>query len=144
MAVLKRVFDPRPWITLANEYYRHRKIRGLSDAAFRVHVTLLLIANEERTDGRIVKTDLFTRGPKVAKELIDAGLVLHGDGEYALHDYLEHQKSRQEIADLSADLAKRGQSGGIKSAHIRHHVAKGVLNERCALCQQHGLNTDLP
>ena len=33
--------DGRPWIKLTIEYPRHRKIRGLSDRAFRLHVTLL-------------------------------------------------------------------------------------------------------
>lgn len=136
--------DQRPYIALANEYHRHRKIRGLSDAAFRIHVTLLLIANEETTDGIVAKSDLFARGTKVGKELIEAGLVHEKNGVYILHDYLEHQKSKAQIQELSAERAKNGSSGGKKGMHLRHHVNKGVLNDRCELCLEHGLNPDIP
>lgn len=132
--------DPRPYIALTNEYHRHRKIRGLSDAAFRVHVMLMLLANEETTDGVVEKTDLYQRGPKVAKELLAAGLVHEtGDG-YVLHDYLRHQKPREELIKLSQANAKNGHAGGIRSAHGRWHVDRGVLSDDCALCQKFGLD----
>lgn len=140
----EKQLDQRPYIALANEYHRHRKIRGLSDAAFRLHVTLLLTSNEETTDGVVAKTDLFLRGSKVAKELLEAGLVHEKNGVYKLHDYLEHQKSKSQIAELSAERAKNGASGGRKGMHLRHHVNKGVLSDRCMLCQQYGLSPDIP
>ncbi|MGP4995489.1 hypothetical protein [Glutamicibacter ardleyensis] len=140
----EKKLDKRPYIALANEYHRHRKIRGLSDAAFRVHVTLMSIANEETTDGVVAKTDLFSRGTKVGKELIQGGLVHEKNGVYVLHDYLEHQKSKAQIAELSAERAKNGASGGKKGMHLRHHVQKDVLSDRCELCQQYGLSPDIP
>ena len=136
MATDARPKDTRPYITLTNEYPRHRKIRGLSDAAFRLHVTLMTMANEDRTDGKVLLVDLESRGPKVKKELIDADLVhdLGKDG-FMLHDYLNHQNSSDEIDERINEKRKRASTGGKVSAHNRHHVDKGVINPDCELCQ---------
>ena len=135
MATDARPKDTRPYITLTNEYPRHRKIRGLSDAAFRLHITLLTMNNEDRLDGHVEPTDLESRGPKVKKELIDKGLVEVVGSGYMLHDYLEHQNSSDEIAAYKVEKLKRASNGGKVSAHNRHHVEKGVVNPNCELCQ---------
>ncbi|KUM34564.1 hypothetical protein [Arthrobacter sp. EpRS71] len=127
--------DRRPYFTMTNEYPRHRKIRGLSDAAFRLHVTLIALANEETRDGLVSDSDLLAKGSKAKKELITAGLVVGlPDGTFALHDYLKHQNSAEEIARYKAEQKERGQRGGLKSAHTRHHVNKGRIDPNCALC----------
>ena len=128
--------DTRPYITLTNEYPRHRKIRGLSDAAFRLHVTLMTMANEDRTDGVILPEDLEMKGPKAKKELLDKGLVEEpSKGVFVLHDYLSHQNSSKEIDEYKQEKLKRASNGGKVSAHNRHHVDKGVVNPDCELCQ---------
>lgn len=127
--------DKRPYFTMTNEYPRHRKIRGLTDAAFRLHVTLIALANEETRDGLVSDGDLSAKGVKAKKELLTAGLVLAlPDGSFALHDYLKHQNSAQEIEDYKAAQKERGQRGGISSAHTRHHVKKGKIDPNCELC----------
>jgi hypothetical protein len=128
--------DPRIYITLANEYPRHRKIRGLSDAAFRLHVTLLTIANDDRSDGAVEAVDLATKGPKAKKELLDAGLVKDlGGGKYELHDYLKHQPSAAEIEDRIEEKRRSGAVGGAKSAHKKWHVDRGIISPTCKLCE---------
>ena len=127
--------DRRPYFTMTNEYPRHRKIRGLSDAAFRLHVTLIALANEERIDGLVNDGDLLAKGAKVKKELTGAGLVVaRPDGTFVLHDYLKHQNSAEEMERYKADQKERGQRGGIKSAHTRYHVNKGKIDPNCELC----------
>lgn len=129
--------DTRPYITLTNEYPRHRKIRGLSDAAFRLHVTLLTTANEDRLDGKVQSVDLESKGPKAKRELLDAGLVQDlGKGCYQLHDYLKHQNSSEEIEERILDKRKRASVGGKVSAHNRHHVERGIVSPDCELCQK--------
>ena len=128
--------DKRPYFVLTNEYPRHRKIRGLSDKAFRLHVTLMALCNEDRNDGIISQQDLEALGKPAGKELVTRKLVnpLEG-GEYQLHDYLRHQNSRAEIEELISQAATAGAKGGKRSAHNRHHVNKGIKNPDCVLCQ---------
>lgn len=129
--------DKRPYFVLTNEYPRHRKIRGLSDKAFRLHVTLLGLCNEDRNDGIIGAHDLEMMGTKPGKELITKGLVekqANGDG-YRLHDYLKHQNSADEIAEYITDKQAAGAKGGSRSAHKRWHIDRSIISPDCGLCQ---------
>lgn len=125
--------DTRPWFVLTNEYPRHRKIRALSDKAFRLHIELIADCNEAMSDGVFTKLELNSRGPKAGLELIAAGLVTQReDGDYELHDYLIHQNSRDQIKKYKADKAASGAFG----AHTRHHVKKGIFDISCTHCQK--------
>lgn len=125
--------DTRPYFILTNEYPRHRKIRVLSDKAFRLHVELIADCNDAESDGKFSKHELNMRGPKPGKELIDAGLVIAlPDGTYELHDYLSHQHSKVQIQKYKNDKAEAGAFG----AHTRHHVKKGVFDISCTHCQE--------
>ena len=124
--------DTRPYFTLTNEYPRHRKIRTLSDKAFRLHVELIADCNDAQSDGEFTKHELNMRGTKAGKELIDAGLVEEHAGGYRLHDYLAHQHSKQQIQEYKANKVGAGERG----AHTRHHVKKGVYDISCRLCQE--------
>lgn len=132
--------DKRPFFVLTNEYTRHRKIRGLSDKAFRLHVTLMGMCNEDRNDGIISKQDLDLFGPKAGKELLTAVRgsqpLVHtlADGTYQLHDYLQHQNSKKQIEALISDKQEAGKRGGKISAHKKWHVARGVFSPDCDLC----------
>lgn len=133
--------DKRPYFVLTNEYPRHRKIRGLSDKAFRLHVTLMGLCNEDRNDGILFKHDFEQFGPKVAKELLAADPGRNPlaykleDGTYRLHDYLKHQNSADEIAVLTAQNKEAGALGGKKSAHTRWHVNRGLTDDNCEFCK---------
>lgn len=124
--------DRRPYFVLTNEYTRHRKIRGLSDKAFRLHVTLVGMCNEDKNNGVIGQHDLDQKGKAAGQELITNQLVEKlKDGRYVLHDYLEHQKSREEIEALKAKKSTAGAIG----AHTRHHEKKGIFDISCEYCQ---------
>lgn len=130
--------DKRPYFVLTNEYPRHRKIRGLSDKAFRLHVTLLGICNEDLNDGIIGKHDLEMLGPKPGKELLDAALVRdNGGGTYRLHDYLKHQNTAVEVRERMSERSESGRRGGLLSAHKRNHVNKGLVDPNCLHCPGH-------
>jgi len=124
--------DTRPYFTLTNEYPRHRKIRTLSDKAFRLHVELIADCNEAQSDGKFTKHELNMRGTKAGKELIDAGLVEECEGSYELHDYLSHQHSKKDIQLYKANKVDAGAFG----AHTRHHVKRGVFEIGCKHCQE--------
>lgn len=127
--------DKRPYFVLTNEYPRHRKIRGLSDKAFRLHVTLLGLCNEDRNDGIISQQDLNQLGKPAGRELVMKQLVhATGEGEYQLHDYLKHQNSRIEIEEMISQAQTAGAKGGKVSAHKQWHVKRNIFNPDCELC----------
>lgn len=132
--------DKRPYFVMANEYPRHRKIRGLSDKAFRLHVTLMALCNEDLSDGVILKTDFHQYGPKAAKELLatipgsNPLAYAADDGTFRLHDYLKHQNAAVDVKQMMSERAEAGRRGGIKSAHTRNHINKDVNDPNCALC----------
>jgi hypothetical protein len=129
--------DKRPYFVLTNEYPRHRKIRGLTDKAFRLHVTLMALCNEDRNDGIISQQDLDQMGKPAGKELLAKKLVHPAEaGEYVLHDYLKHQNSRAQIEELISQAATAGAKGGKRSAHKKWHVDRGIVKDDCDLCQE--------
>ena len=127
------VRPPGWWIRLHVGYPRNRKIRALSDAAFRLHVELMCFAKEEATDGLIEADSMpsFGRPPKVWNELKKRGLLDDaGGGDLALHDYLDWQ----EPADETSDKASRQSVGGSRGAHNRWHAKRGHYVPECPFC----------
>lgn len=128
--------DKRPYFVLTNEYPDHRKIRHLSDKAFRLHITLLALCNKDKSDGGISDLDLNQFGKKVGEELVKRGLVeATSDPElFLMHDYLEHQRSADQIQELSEKRGTAGGKGGKLAMHNRWHVKRNLINEDCWHC----------
>lgn len=127
------VTPPGSWIRLHVGYPRNRKVRALSDAAFRLHVELMCWAKEEQTDGLIdaavVRT--FGRSEKVFSELLRCGLVEDaGGGDIAIHDFLEWQ----EPAAVTKAKTKEQSRGGSRGNHERWHVQRGLVVDGCKFC----------
>lgn len=111
----------------------HRKIRGLSDAAFRLLIELWCHCGENVvTNGRIEADVWPTMRTKAArKELLEKGLVdAREDGDYEVHDWLDIQRSAAEVEAMKAKKSEAGKMGN----HRRHHVAKRVIAPDCPLC----------
>jgi hypothetical protein len=91
----------------------HPKVEGLSDKAFRALVTLWCYCGRQRTDGAVTRKQWEAWPAKVRAELTAAGLVRLVDigGGAAVHDFLEHQRSRDEIDELSAKRSDAGRTG---------------------------------
>jgi len=123
--------DDRTYIRLHDGMPGHPKVRGLSDRAFRTYIRALCYSSEYLTDGQVVKVvarDLGT--PKVWGELIDANLVESAPNGYLMHDYLEHQRSAEEVRLLKAH---RGDTGTLGN-HVRWHVVRRQRKEGCEHC----------
>lgn len=110
--------DPRTYINVHDGMPDHPKIEGLSDAAFRLLVTSWCWSSRQLTDGRIPATSWAKRGTaKARRELVDAGLAEVGDdGAVQMHDYLEHQRSAEEVAALREKRRAAGRRGGTAKA----------------------------
>ena len=105
--------DDRTYITVHDGMPEHQKVEALSDRAFRVLVDLWCWCSRQLNDGVIPEAVWLKRTgtSKVRKELL-AALVDVVDGEYVMHDYLEHQRSRAQVEALKAKRAEAGRKGG--------------------------------
>lgn len=91
------------WIWLDDRFPEHRKVVGLSDAAFRTEVAAICYSSRNLTDGWVPRAS-------EADELVTARLWLPADdgSGFLLHDYLAYQRSR---ADVMAQRKKRSEAG---------------------------------
>ena len=119
--------DTRTYITVHDGMPENPKVEVLSDAAFRAIVELWCWCSRNRTDGRIPAAVWVKRVPaKARKELLRDLIVTDGD-DFAVHDYLEHQRSAQEIDELSQKRAAAGKKGGkAKATNLASAVASAT------------------
>lgn len=123
--------DPRTYIRVHDGMPDHPKIEGLSDAAFRLLITVWCWSSRHLTDGTMPETLWKRRSTlKARKELLDAGLIVQADGHVVMHDYLEHQRSAAEVTEIRAAKGKGGSLGN----HVKWHVKRGIVNPECDHC----------
>lgn len=109
------------FLALDDQFPDHRKVAGLSDAAFRLHVAGLAYCARHLTDGHIPGEEiprLVRRFRKTApSELVDAGLWMPALNDYVVHDYLQWNPSREQVLARREKATKRkaawrAQNGG--------------------------------
>lgn len=117
--------DPRTFITLHDGMPEHHKIEALSDKAFRALIDLWCWCSRRETNGEVPEAVWLKRTgtAKVRNELLVGLAEPREDGVY-MHDYLEHQRSREEIAALRAKRSRAGSLGGKRSAASRARDAQ--------------------
>lgn len=119
------------WARLDDGYPWHPKVVGLSDAAFRLHVTAICYCTGKLTDGLVPAPALRFMGAtkKAIAELVMAGLWDEADGSYALHDYLEYNPTREEVEAAREQRRAAGQSSGAARRTKRERVVQRKPNE---------------
>jgi hypothetical protein len=125
--------DGRTYIRVHDGMPDHPKVETLSDRAFRLLIETWCWSARHLTDGRMPRAVWNRRAtPKARRELVDAGLVIdHGPDGIEMHDYLQHQRSRAEVAEISANR----RAASIKANHTRWHTGpKGKPDSACPLC----------
>jgi hypothetical protein len=113
----------------------HPKIRRLSAEAFRLYMRAVFYSFRCRTDGLVDEAMLrelatLRRWRRLVDELRDAALIHEVPGGWEIHDYLDHQPSRQEVdrfwavkrARRRADrdrkrVRRRGSENGVDGPH---------------------------
>ena len=123
--------DDRTYIRVHDGMDDHPKIVGLSDGAFRLLMRAWSYCSRQLTDGQLPEAAWRDRGSaKSRRELVDAGLA-HLPGfvchhpecpapppkHVQMHDYLEHQRSAAEVAELKRKRAEAGRRGGQAKAN---------------------------
>lgn len=86
------------WLKTDDRYPEHRKIRRLSDAAYRLHHTALCACAKDETDGLVTEADIaeMEHGKRLRKHvpsLIDMGLWEPVPGGWLIHDFLDYNPS---------------------------------------------------
>lgn len=111
------------WLKVKARMPTNAKVLALSDAAFRLHISVSCWCCEEMTDGHFA--DAVPAGmPKAPQgkkldaaiaELVSAGLWLRREGGYEVNDFLKYNMSRAQYE------AKReaGRTGGQRSGEVR-------------------------
>lgn len=106
------------WAKFEDRFPWHRKVRGLSDAAFRLHVSAVCWSCEHLTDGMVMRSELHllsdVRRPTTsAKELTTAGLWDENDERtgWELHDFLVYNESRETVKNRREADAERKRQG---------------------------------
>jgi hypothetical protein len=125
--------DTRPYITLTNELFNHPKFKRIKNPWARLHlIELWTHCNTYLTDGIVDEDTLMEKGEDIADELMKRRWVTGPDaeGNYQMHDYLKHQKSRAEIKGLQA----KRQTAAAWGNHTRWHEAKGIQETTCGYC----------
>lgn len=106
-----------PWVRFDDQYSIHRKVDGLSDAAFRLHTSAIFWSARNLTDGFVSREDLDGVSARVrtperfAAECVRRG-VWHeacqpcpsekcpgpvGEDGWVIHDYWEFQPSKVQV-----------------------------------------------
>jgi hypothetical protein len=102
-----------PWVRLDDRFPSHRKIRLLTDRAFRLYVSGLCYASENLTDGLIPADELrivadIKSSKAAAKELVERDLwELLDSGDFQIHDYLDFNPSAEQVIEERAAKTAR-------------------------------------
>jgi hypothetical protein len=109
-----------PWVNLDDQYPEHPKVDSLSDGAFRLNTAAICYCNRQKTDG-IVAASMVPRlmpkfRPSYVQELLDRMLWhdIGGGSAYELHDYLDWNRSREQIEAAVAKNSANGRKGAEK------------------------------
>jgi hypothetical protein len=124
--------DKRPYMAIANEIVQHPKYVVLTPTGKNAIIELLAYCNTYLTDGAIPEPFLKKIGKKIVNQLLQVGWIeTTSDPKiFQFHDYLKHQKSREEIIGARS----KKEEAGIAGAHERWHVRRNLVDPACALC----------
>jgi hypothetical protein len=136
--------DKRTYVKVHDGLPDHPKIIEAGGEAGWLYICGLAYASRQLTDGVIPKrlVPRLTDGSKPeasASALLRVGLWHEGLHEcprcpraapdtYVIHDYMEHQRSASEVADLRAKRSAAGQRGGRRSGESRRAASGREAN----------------
>jgi len=100
------------WIKIDDGFNDHPKIVGLSDLAFRVHISGLCYAGRYLTDGFVpmsIAIRLANNDMMAVVDLTQVGLWIEDvqNNGFRIHDYLAHQTSKNEVEQKRATTRER-------------------------------------
>ncbi|MGK3107922.1 hypothetical protein [Streptomyces sp. WAC05858] len=140
--------DKRTYVKVHDGLPDHPKIIEAGGEAGWLYICGLAYASRQLTDGVISKrlVSRLTDGSKPeasASALVRVGLWHDGEHDcpkcpqagpdnYVIHDYLDHQRSASEVADLRSKRAAAGQRGGKRSGQSRRAASAAEANDEAS------------
>lgn len=116
-----------PFLNMDDNFADHPKIDGLSDGAFRLHVSGMLYAAKHMTDGKVPveRVERLMRRYKrtYLAELLESGVWRPADAGYTIHDFLDWNRSKAQIEADRARIKKARSAAGKKGAQARWNSA---------------------
>lgn len=125
------------WVRIDDAMPEHPKVLAAGPLAFALDVAAMCYSARNRTDGRIprakvrllidladVRIGRAKADPMaLADALVEAGRWRRDGDDFVIHDYLEYNPARDEIAGRTANLSEirreAGRAGGRRSAEAR-------------------------
>ena len=119
------------WIKIEDSLPDHPKIRKVGVNAAWLYISALCYSNRFLTDGFISRELLghfssISRPFLAAEKLVKAGLWITVEDGYQIHDYLEHQQSREEI-EHKRSLNRDRQARFRQSSRVSSTVSNALL-----------------
>jgi hypothetical protein len=117
-----------PWANFDDQFPKHPKVVPLSDAAFRLQVAGVCHSAQYLTNGRVEATTVALLVPRYKRATL-AELLRRGhwhalgqgcgtptcpqgeEGHYVIHDYLEWNRSREQVEAERERKSKAGKKG---------------------------------
>jgi hypothetical protein len=138
-----------PWVRFDDHFPVNRKVDGLSDTAFRLHVSAIFWCARNLTDGVVPEEDLElvtarVRAPaRFGTELVRRGLWHEagfqcdsedcppsGPNGWVIHDYWEYQPSKSKVVAERAANAERQARWRERQAEVERNALHGANNGR--------------
>jgi hypothetical protein len=106
------------WANFDDNFADHPKVLGLSDGAFRLHVSGIVYCSRYLTDGEVPAVQVPRLMPnyqaKYAAELVARDLWDRDGESYHIHDYLQWNRSRAQVTSERARKSEAGKRGAKK------------------------------
>jgi hypothetical protein len=112
------------WANFDDQFPKHPKVIGLSDAAFRLHTSGICYCNQFLTDGLIAAEMVPLLVPRYRRKSLEELLVqlwVPRGADYEIHDYLQWNRSRSQVISDRERLHKKRSEAGKKGAAARWH-----------------------
>lgn len=141
------------WVRLDDGAPGHRKIVGLSDAAFRLWIVGLTHCNQQANDGRFSAHAArimfgYLASPELGKgaaaELVTADLWTQTDEGYEVRNYLEYQPSKAERDSANKAAAERMRNMRARRYQTSVPTDKGQNVRDPLRCNNSGTSDELP
>jgi len=121
------------WARFDDGFPGHRKVRRLTDGAYRLHTTAICHCAHDLTDGFVTPEDVqdmpsIRQAEKRITELIFRDLWSVVPGGWMIHDYLDYNPSREQVMAERESARERKETWKAKRKAERNAVPNTVPN----------------